>query len=187
MQIELKKISHSPSLSEETEAFTAEIYINGKNVGYAKNSGHGGSTDYHAHYNGNDKDMKENRRLLEEAEAYCKTLPAKPFDLGGGHKGVHKMDLESFIDDELYKFLAQKDIKKTIKKLEKDCLKSICIISKKALEDFKAGKTTGIAYSTFGWKRPIAEIPVEVIKKQLPAIQAKLKGDEFIYNTNLPK
>ncbi len=44
MKIELKKISISLSLSEETIAFTADIYVNGVKAGYARNGGTGGST-----------------------------------------------------------------------------------------------------------------------------------------------
>ena len=46
MKIEIKNIKHSPSLSEETNAFTADIYVNGVKAGSAMNRGHGGCTDY---------------------------------------------------------------------------------------------------------------------------------------------
>ncbi len=45
MKVELKKVKHSPSLSEETEAFTADVFINGKRAGSVRNSGHGGPND----------------------------------------------------------------------------------------------------------------------------------------------
>lgn len=48
MKIELKKIHFSEQLSEETHAFTANIYINGTHAGYAKNNGRGGATYYQA-------------------------------------------------------------------------------------------------------------------------------------------
>ena len=54
MEIELKNVKHFPSLSQETEAFTASLYINGQHAGFAKNAGHGGSTDYYG------KDAKGN-------------------------------------------------------------------------------------------------------------------------------
>ena len=65
MKIELKNISHSPRLSQETEAFAADLWINGKKVAYCENDGHGGCTNYNT-YN------PSLRPLLKEAEEYCK-------------------------------------------------------------------------------------------------------------------
>lgn len=42
--LELRKVKYSPSLSEETYAFTAEIWMDGKKEGTASNHGHGGMT-----------------------------------------------------------------------------------------------------------------------------------------------
>ena len=39
MNIELKNIKIAEHLSEETTAFTADIFVNGKKVGYARNDG----------------------------------------------------------------------------------------------------------------------------------------------------
>lgn len=44
MKVELRAIKVYDRLSEETTAFTAVIYADGKRVGDAKNDGHGGST-----------------------------------------------------------------------------------------------------------------------------------------------
>lgn len=44
MKAELKNIKFSESLSEETNAFTAKVYVNGQYVADAINRGHGGST-----------------------------------------------------------------------------------------------------------------------------------------------
>ncbi len=70
MKIELKEIHHSAQLSEETHAFTANLYINGTHAGYAKNNGHGGATYYQA------KDEK-GKVLIKEAEKYCAELPPR--------------------------------------------------------------------------------------------------------------
>lgn len=43
--IEVKNVKIYDSLSEETLCFTATVYKNGKRIGTAKNTGHGGSTD----------------------------------------------------------------------------------------------------------------------------------------------
>lgn len=47
MKVELKSFKWFPSMSEETNAFTANVVINGKKVGTARNDGHGGMTDLH--------------------------------------------------------------------------------------------------------------------------------------------
>lgn len=62
MKIELKNIKFSEALSEETNAFVADVYVNEQKVAYAKNDGHGGCTFYHA-YEG----MRE---LVEQAEQF---------------------------------------------------------------------------------------------------------------------
>jgi len=41
MKIELKNIKHMPSLSEETEAFSANLYINDVKAGIGSNGGRG--------------------------------------------------------------------------------------------------------------------------------------------------
>jgi hypothetical protein len=46
--IELKNIKHMPSLSEETDAYSATIYVDGKKFAEVSNHGHGGSDDYHS-------------------------------------------------------------------------------------------------------------------------------------------
>ncbi len=63
MEITLKNISHNERLSEETNCFSATIYIDGKNAGEASNHGHGGPTMIHP------------RELEQKINAYTKTLP----------------------------------------------------------------------------------------------------------------
>ena len=46
MKIELKKISFSERMSDETNCFIADLYINGKKVGECNNDGRGGCTNY---------------------------------------------------------------------------------------------------------------------------------------------
>lgn len=44
-RITLKSLKHAPFLSEETQAFTATVFWDGKRIGTSKNDGHGGCTD----------------------------------------------------------------------------------------------------------------------------------------------
>lgn len=41
----LRNFKYIDSLSEETNCFTASLYVNGQKIGFCKNSGRGGSTD----------------------------------------------------------------------------------------------------------------------------------------------
>ena len=43
MHVELKKYKSTPALSQETVAFTARIYVDGKSAGTARHDGHGGA------------------------------------------------------------------------------------------------------------------------------------------------
>ena len=47
MQIELRRISYSAALSQETAAFTAEVWIDGELAFHARNQGSGGADFYH--------------------------------------------------------------------------------------------------------------------------------------------
>lgn len=44
MKVELKKLAIYQRLSEETTAFSADVWIDGQKVGHAKNDGQGGAT-----------------------------------------------------------------------------------------------------------------------------------------------
>lgn len=46
MKIELRRINHNPRLSEETNAYTAEIWIDGERAFDARNQGQGGCDLY---------------------------------------------------------------------------------------------------------------------------------------------
>jgi len=74
LKIELKKIKHSPSLSEETNAYTADIYVDGKSIAYVKNSGHGGSTDVHALGKTEEARAANSKTLVAAGEQYIKAL-----------------------------------------------------------------------------------------------------------------
>jgi hypothetical protein len=175
MKIELKNIKHSPSLSEETEAFTANLYINGKHAGYAKNSGHGGSTDYGAI-------NEEGRKLITEAEAFCKALPAKEYPDSKGIESFEvAMNLENFIDNLLYDHLKQKDIVRFNNQLNK------------AMQNAVVYGIPDHSFDTISYKITIEALLAHpkgpenlkqmIVKEVLP----ELKGEVIILNTNIPE
>ena len=47
MKIELKRFTTNARLSQETTAFAADVWVDGKHVGHARNDGRGGATLVH--------------------------------------------------------------------------------------------------------------------------------------------
>jgi hypothetical protein len=160
MKIELKNIKFSEALSEETNAFTADLYINGKKVGYCRNDGRGGCTDYHA-YNVQD------REVIKKAEEYFKSLPK-------AHSERFNFDyqptLELAIGDLLDEWLLAKEQKKMKKQMETKIL---------------VGIPNGMSYSYYNLKRPLSTLPTKPLQDAVDRIKAKLKAGEVILNTNL--
>ena len=167
MKIELKNIRVNESFSEETMCFKADIFINGKKIGYAKNDGRGGCTNYDV-YNSN------NRHVLREAEAYAKTLPkisnpyGEPFD----------SNLEWVIDLAIEKHLTEKNRASFNRKLKKAMESKFCI-----------GEPNGDSYRTVGWKGFTLAQMVErnrlSVQMNLTNLRKQLKGNEVILNDNL--
>jgi len=122
MKIELKNIKHSEWGSEETNCFQANIYLNGKLVGYCDNDGKGGCTSYNRVPN-------VDYKVIQEMEEYCKGLPPIEYDshLRQGGKFTINMTLENYLDDLLCKYLDAKNKTKFDKKIAKEMLKGIVI------------------------------------------------------------
>ncbi len=173
MKLELKKIKLGPG-SEETTQFTAELYVNGKFAAHCDNSGKGGPTDIRAY-------KPQECELTAQAEAYCKTLPSKTFSWG-----EIKMDLEHWVDDQVYKAESEKEIKRVLVKLNKKCEKGIIALSQSLLENFKAGKPVDVSYREWNVKVPLSSLSDGQKRAYVLQITNVLKDDEFIYNENLP-
>lgn len=181
MNIELKSIQIFERMSEETTAFCASLYIDGKKVGEAKNDGRGGSTEYHAVH-------PDYWPLIKKAEQYCEGLP--PLLLEGVHEGGKPvylpMNLENFIDEIVTKFAEEKETTRFKKKMQKDQLDAILI-----------GNDT--AYSMIYWKipaskkkKPLADLlsnpeGMKLIKKEVQKRKASMQAGQRILNTNIPK
>ena len=50
MKIELRRFTTNARLSQETTAFAADVWVDGKKVGYAENDGHGDNSDEYVHH-----------------------------------------------------------------------------------------------------------------------------------------
>lgn len=173
MKIELKKIEYSARLSEETNAFSADLYIDGKKAGVASNRGHGGPTDY-------DGINKEGDDLIRQAEEYCKALPPYKFTSGDEEYSLD-MTLELFINNLLEAHLEQKELQKFRNKIDRAMEFSIVI---------------GIPDQSFGtlsFKSPIDKILLlpkgpEILKETIAnKVLPQLTGEKMVLNTNIPE
>jgi len=117
MKIELKNIKHSQWGSEETQCFQANIYLNGKLVGFCSNDGKGGCTSYN-------RVAGISYDVIQQMENFCEGLPPIVYEsnLYKDGKCVIKMNLEHYLDDLLCDYLDGKEKAKMNKKMEKAIL-----------------------------------------------------------------
>lgn len=159
MKIELRKISFNERMSEETNCFVADLYIDGKKVGYCENRGTGGSTDYHGN-------SKEDNAIIAKAEEYCKTLPKVKYN-----DMEWEQSLEGVIDDCLDAYLKEKEENKR-KKMH---LKGICY-----------GVPERPSYRYVSWsKKTLAQVDKISLQRAYDKVKSELKAGEVIFNTNL--
>jgi hypothetical protein len=101
-RLSIKNVEFSERLSEETNAFACDVYLDNKKFASARNSGHGGATFIQPYPDG--------RERYNEAEAYAKTLP--PLELSSG--STLDMNLEHAVDELFEVWLQTRDFKKGI-------------------------------------------------------------------------
>jgi hypothetical protein len=166
MKLELKNIKVNLTFSEETTMFQADLYANGKKIGYANNDGHGGCTWYNA-YEGQ-------REALNEAEKFAQTLPSDFYELGGKKHEI-KMNLEYWIDKQIDVYVQAKEEAKIQKKLEKKMETKVII------------KRANGAYSEMGYKSKmkIKDMPSNLVEKLVLAAKASLQKGDVILNKNI--
>ena len=92
MKIEIRNVHFSERMSDETNCFSAMIWVDGRKAGEVMNHGTGGPNEYSF-------DTKE-------LEAYASTLPRRP-----GYYGSETMaiDLDWIVDDLFEEWLKKKD------------------------------------------------------------------------------
>ncbi|MFW5847476.1 MAG: hypothetical protein ACOCVF_00965 [bacterium] len=168
MNIKLKKIKYSLELSEETNMFHAVIYVNNQMVGYAKNDGHGGCTEYNTYYSA----TPEQKQLFRDAENYCKTLPPIKWN-----EIEIPMNMENYIDNEISNYINKKEKQKQDRKFIRDMNKGIVFGNKKS-------------YQVVYWVNYDLEMLLKhpsgknMISNKIKEIQ---KQGHTILNTNLPE
>lgn len=169
MKIELKKLKIAEHLSEETTAYTADVYIDGKCIGYAKNDGQGGETDIRCNH-ASDSPL---HKLLYDAIEWAKNQP--PYSEGGG--APLPMTLDFYIDLMVYDVLLAKAEAKEQAKLKKLQLKEIHV-----------GVPDSGRYHRWLWKKmtlaQMAAVPSGkgAVQSRIDVIKRDLKAGEAIIN-----
>ena len=105
-KVEIKNLKVAENLSEETLAFTASIWINGKKVGDAKNAGHGGMTDVDL-WDRKGEQVRRNNELHDELAEYVKQFTWESFD---GKQVPYGVDF--YIDELVDKEYEKQQVKK---------------------------------------------------------------------------
>lgn len=160
MEITMKSVKFSEALSQETNAFTANLYVDGKKVGYIRNEGHGGETMVQP-IDGN------SRAKFKEAEEYCKSLPPYTY---GDPKIEIPMNLSMYVDDLMEKWLKEKEAKKIAKKMNTRLM---------------WGVPNSNSYKEVNYKRPLASIPKADMQREIDNWKSEFRDGEVFFNTNL--
>tara|TARA_Y100000310_G_C20065527_1_gene526961 strand:+ start:55 stop:537 length:483 start_codon:yes stop_codon:yes gene_type:complete len=104
--IQLKNVKIAWNMSEETTAFTATLYIDGKKAAHVKNDGTGG--DNHPWF--------LDRKVEKEFHEFCKSLPLIQPEPEFEDMEPYPQNYDSFIGDLLTEWIEDDDWKKACKK-----------------------------------------------------------------------
>lgn len=170
MKLEIKNIRYFPTRSEETNNFTADIYVDGVKVGRADNTGQGGPTTYYVIKN-------ELVGKLKAAEKYAESLPPTKTSFGDKSFDIES-NLEWVIDTAVEDFIKNKEMIKFNKAKERAMLKGLVY----------SDNETSFRTVTWG-HRTMAEvlaIPSGKIAIRNEIKKVKAKGGKVL-NTNLPQ
>ena len=162
MNITLKNVKFSEHLSEETNAFTATLHVDGKKIGECRNDGRGGNT-YVDHLDSSTKQQ------FRECEEYCKSLPPIEHEFNGEQFSVNS-NLEHIVDDLFEQWLRKKEEKKLERKMKNHLM---------------WGVPKGYSYRTLNFGQPISSLPKEVVQKYIDKYKVQFKEGEKFLNTNL--
>ncbi len=106
--IELRSIDLHVGLSEETPAYTAKVYVDGRYFADVSNSGHGGCDMVHPP-RGKEKGFYD---LVEALEARIKTTyPGSDYDFGGDAKGHMEESLEGLCHAQAWESVERRNLK----------------------------------------------------------------------------
>jgi hypothetical protein len=108
MNVELKRFTTNARLSQETTAFAADVWVDGKKAGHAENDGHGGCTIVHL-----------DPSIRGAVEAHGKTLVPAEYKFVSGTEWVVdqlvEAELQKRADKSIAKRIANADAKEKAK------------------------------------------------------------------------
>lgn len=159
-EFEIKSLKHLEYRSEETNCFSATLYVNGKKVADCGNSGHGGPTDV--------KFFPQYREMEREIEDFLKTQPKINFE-------SYEFDrtLDYIVDELVEELLKAKDFNKILKRTGKSLI-------------FRDSQGT---YYQIGWKKhtvdELLKTPSgrDMLKK---TIASHVTDGTILINENIP-
>lgn len=172
MKIELKNIKYFASGSQETNCFTADLWVDNAKIAYCENDGHGGETNIQPFTGKLDQ--------LRAVEKYAKSLPK----LLGFNGSYYDNSLENVVDELFESHLKEKEAKRINKAIAKKCEDAIV---------FGTKNEQGYTYRMLKFKQPISTIMnmgekgETFITAQVEKVKGMLKDGEIIFNNNLPK
>jgi len=108
-KIELRKVALSKTLSEETPAYTAQVWVDGVRFCDVSNHGHGGCD---MQYPAKGKTHADIDALNAEIKA---TYPKESYDFGAGQRGEYELDLEALCHKLLDRWEIEKDVKRDLR------------------------------------------------------------------------
>jgi hypothetical protein len=97
VKVELKRFTTNARLSQETTAFAADVWVDGKKVGHAENAGHGGNTN-----------VRLDPSVRAAVEAHGKTLVPAEYKFVSGTEWVVDQLVEAELQKRHDKSLAKK-------------------------------------------------------------------------------
>lgn len=120
MNIEMKKIKHYASMSEETYCYEAVVYLDGKPFAEVRNGGHGGCDMVYDHPRTIYSDIQEWRDKLKELESYFQSLPSQQFSYENANGDMVydyiNQTFESWCHDQVGYHVALQEMRRDLKK-----------------------------------------------------------------------
>lgn len=109
--IEVRKINHAANLSEETYAYTAEVWVDGRKFCKVQNQGHGGPDMQYPVEPFTYKDVADLDAWMK------KNLPGVDcsYLYSDGRKATHEMSLELYCGEAVTDHLVAKDLTRMLK------------------------------------------------------------------------
>lgn len=154
-KLELKKVK--TFRGREGYGLNAEIWVNDRKAAYIIDEGNGGMYRYDIH----------DKELWAILEAYAASLPPALEDITNGIN--LPMDVDMLIDEAFDSMQKVKEWNKMVKQMEFTIFWGVP----------SSGQYTGSKY-----KRPLAEIPREILQKHIDEQKAKFKEGEQFFNIN---